>query len=80
VALVPRELGAGGAATGTGDERVSATELERAELERELARTVDELLALFERCEELELPAIPIILDRLQGRGVELPPWVAMMV
>ena len=49
-------------------------------LEAELGEKIDGLLDVFERCEQAELPAIPIILERLQARGVELPPWVAMML
>lgn len=80
----PADSNGAGAGAGVELELARLTPERRVELEAEVAKRVgvaiDSVLDAFEACEVLEYPAMPIILERLRSRGVELPPWVEMML
>lgn len=55
------------------------TRLTNAEAEHELRESIRRLLDAFEWATEAEVATLPVITQELAARGIELPPWLAMI-
>lgn len=53
--------------------------LTSAEAEFELRLAIRNLLAAFEEATEAEVATLPVITQELAAKGIELPPWLAMI-